>query len=84
MINNPATSEDMIDTIFMIDMKTGLKRRITVGSNPTFIDNGRSIVFERWLDKWSPEGNAKSDLWYLELREGSQPRKILDKFWPVF
>ena len=73
---SPATSEDMIDTIFMIDMKTGLKRRITVGSNPSLVDNGRSIVFERWLDKWSPEGNAKSDLWYLELRDGGQPRKI--------
>jgi len=74
---SPATSEDKIDTIFMIDMKTGLKRRIIEGSNPAFVDSGRSIVFERWLDKWSPEGNAKSDLWYLELKDGARPRKIL-------
>ncbi|HWR57421.1 MAG TPA: hypothetical protein VN328_00915 [Thermodesulfovibrionales bacterium] len=75
---SPATSEDRIDTIFMIDMKTGSKLRITEGSNPAFVDNGSAIVFERWVNKWSPDGNAKSDLWYLELREGAQPRKILD------
>lgn len=75
---SPATSEDKIDTIFMIDMKTGLKQRITEGANPVFVDNGSAIVFERWLNKWSPEGNAKSNLWYLEIREGAQMKKILD------
>lgn len=79
LCHSPATSEDRSDTIFMIDMRTGLKRRITEGSNPAFFDNGHAIVFERWVNKWSSSGNAKSDLWYLNLKDGGQPTKILDE-----
>jgi TolB protein len=75
---SPATSEDAVDSIFMINMNTGLKQRIAEGANPLFVENGKAIVFERWLNKWSSEGNAKSDLWYLEIREGAQMKKILD------
>lgn len=74
---SPATSEDQIDTIFLIDMKTGLKRRITEGSRPLFVDNGRSIIFERWRNTWHTKSPATSTLWHLDLRAGAQPKRIL-------
>jgi Tol biopolymer transport system component len=74
---SPATNEKETDAIYLIDLSSGAKKKITEGTNPAFIDNGKAIIFERWVNKWNPEGGARSDVWYLELREGSKPRKII-------
>jgi len=72
---SPATSEEGMDKIFMIDIKKGIKKYITEGSKPTFACKGNAIIFERWSNKWSTE--ARSDLWFLELKEGAAPRMII-------
>lgn len=74
---SPATSDIEQDQIFIIDIKSGKKRFITEGANPVFACGGETIIFERWTNKWSSHGNAKSDLWSLELKEGSQPKLII-------
>ncbi len=72
---SPAVSEGGIDRIFMIDIKSGDKRFIAEGTNPAFACGGSAVIFERWTNKSSPE--AHSDLWFLELKEGSKPRMII-------
>jgi Tol biopolymer transport system component len=72
---SPTTFEDGRDKIFLIDIKNRTKKFVTEGSNPAFACKGRAIIFERWTDKWRPE--ARSDLWFLELQEGAEPRMIL-------
>ncbi len=74
---SPATSDSEKDQIFIIDIKNRTKKLIAEGANPSFACNGNAIIFERWTNKWSPEGNAKSDLWYLELKDGAEPKLIL-------
>jgi len=74
---SPGTNEKEIDSIYLIDLSNGARKKILEGTNPTFVDNGRAIIFERWINKWSPEGNAQSDLWHLELKKGAKPIKII-------
>jgi Tol biopolymer transport system component len=75
---SPATNEKQTDSIYFIDLSTGATEKISEGTTPTFIENGKAIIFERWINKWSPEANAQSDLWYLELKEGAKPIKIIE------
>ncbi len=72
---SPATSETSIDTIYMVDSKTGKSVEVTAGSNPAFVRNGTAIVFERWTNRWSDR--ASSNLWILELKPGASPRRII-------
>lgn len=72
---SPATSEENNDKIYLIDIKSGAKKFVTDGSNPTFACKGSAIIFERWTDKWLQQ--AKSDLWFLELKEGAEPIMII-------
>ncbi|MCK9377599.1 MAG: hypothetical protein M0P73_15805 [Syntrophobacterales bacterium] len=75
---SPATSSDKEDLIFLVNLKTGRKTLLALGSRPTFVDGGRAIVFERWpATRWTGVGNVKSDLWRLELSPGAKPRKIV-------
>jgi TolB protein len=74
---SPATNEDERDSIYLIDLSTSIKKKITEGTNSTFVNNGKAIIFERWVNKWDTEGKAKSDIWYLELKEGARPKKII-------
>lgn len=74
---SPATSDSEKDQIFIIDIKKGIKRLIAEGSNPVFACSGDAIIFEKWMNKWSPDGNARSDLWHLDLKEDSQPKLII-------
>jgi Tol biopolymer transport system component len=75
---SPATNNQSIDTIYLVDIDSGTKRKVAEGLWPTFVDNGRAIVYELW-NVHSVERNksSKSDLWLLELREGAQPKKII-------
>ncbi len=75
---SPATSEKDKDQIFLIDIKKGTKKLITEGSNPTFACKGKAVIYEKWVNKWSPEGDASSDLWFLELRDGAEPKVIVE------
>lgn len=72
---SPATSETSDDTIYRVDSKTGKSVEVTAGSNPAFVLNGAAIVFERWTNRWSDK--ASSNLWILELKPGSSPRRII-------
>lgn len=72
---SPVTSEKGKDMIYAVDMKRGNKKAITEGANPTFVEDGTAIVFERWANKWTE--NARPDLWYLGLRAGAKARKIV-------
>ncbi len=74
---SPAISDTEQDQIFIINIQTGMKRLITEGSNPVFACSGDAIIFERWKNKWSLERDASSDLWYIELKDGSQPKLII-------
>jgi TolB protein len=72
---SPATSETSVDTIYTVDSKTGKSVEVTAGSNPAFVRNGTAIVFERWTNRWSDR--ASSNLWILELKPGTSPRRII-------
>lgn len=74
---SPATNENEKDLIFLIDIKNGTKKMITEGANPAFACDRNAIIFERWTNKWSSEGDVISDLWLLELSEGAEPKIIL-------
>jgi Tol biopolymer transport system component len=75
---SPATNVKGSDIIYLVDIDSATKTRVAEGLWPTFVDNGRAIVYERW-NVHSVERNksSKSDLWLLELREGAQPKKII-------
>ena len=74
---SPATSESGSDSIYLIGLPAGAKKKIAEGTNPAFVNGGNAIVFERWINKWDAEGKAKSDVWYLELKEGKRPKRIV-------
>lgn len=75
---SPATSPERVDTVYLVDLATGAKTRITAGSKPTFVDQGRAIVFERWSQsRWTDSGKATADLWRLELTLGAAAKKII-------
>ena len=74
---SPATSESESDSVYLIGLSTSAKKKIAEGTNPAFVDGGKAIVFERWMNKWDTEGKAKSDVWYLELKEGKRPKQIV-------
>lgn len=74
----PATAEGEMDLVYLVDLETGRKTRVTEGSKPCFVDRGRAIVFERWpKERWSAPGTAKPDLWRLELAAGARPQRII-------
>jgi Tol biopolymer transport system component len=75
---SPAASPGEVDTVYLVDLATGKKKEITVGANPTFVDQGRAIVFERWpQERWAGSGKVTADLWRLELVPGAKAKKII-------
>jgi len=71
----PATSYTTEDTIYNVDRETGKMVEVTTGDSPAFVRSGTSIVFERWVNRWSDK--ASSNLWILELKPGAAPRRII-------
>lgn len=66
--------------IYVVDLARGTKKElIDEGADPILVDNGKAIVYERWSNRWDPEGEPKpsSDLWRLDLAPGAKPKKIL-------
>jgi TolB protein len=75
---SPATNERQSDVIYLIDLDKGAKKKLALGSSPTFVDQGRAIVYEKWPpDRWEPKGPVKCDLWRLELKPGARPRLLI-------
>ncbi|MFZ5452372.1 MAG: TolB family protein [Thermodesulfobacteriota bacterium] len=75
---SPATSAEEVDTVHLVDLATGKETEVTEGSKPTWVDQGRAIVFERWpKERWAVTGKVTADLWRLELAPGAQAQKII-------
>lgn len=58
--------------IYLVNWRTGATRRLALGTNPTFVDGGKAIVFAK-----REHHNSPTDLYRLELAPGAQPRLIL-------
>jgi Tol biopolymer transport system component len=72
----PSTSESSPDTVYMVDIKKGKKKKVIEGANPTFVEGGKAIVFEMGNGHWST--GAKPDLFYMKLGPNcSPPKKII-------
>ncbi|HEY3277686.1 MAG TPA: hypothetical protein VGJ94_13795 [Syntrophorhabdaceae bacterium] len=72
---SPAMPEGSMDTVYLVDIKKGKKRKIVEGANPTFVEGGKAIVFEQAASHWS--NGIKSDLWYTRLGPGCVPKKVI-------
>lgn len=72
----PTTKAGGEDIIYRVNRATGRKTAVVLGSNPTLVDHGKAMVYERW-----PEGRRQAggppDLWRLELKQGAVPRMII-------
>jgi Tol biopolymer transport system component len=75
---SPATSEDKEDVIYLVQLSSGQKTMVALGSSPTWVDHGKGIVYERWpKTRWVSGLAVKPDLWRLELKPGAVPQKII-------
>ena len=72
----PSTSEGATDTIYLVDIKRGKKKKLTEGANPTFVEGGKAIVFEQWTNRMSNTG-TRADLWYMKLGPACVSKKII-------
>ena len=75
---SPATNPGDADVIYLVDLASGKKTTVTLGSKPTYVDHGKAMVYERWpKERWTAKTPVKADLWRLELTPGAQPQKIM-------
>ena len=70
---SPSFSDSTPDTIYMIDIRKGKKKKIAEGANPTFVEQGKAIVFEQAAGHSS--AGAKPDLYYMKLGPSCPPPK---------
>ncbi len=61
-------------TVLVIDLESGIRLDLVEGGNPTFVDDGAAIVFER-RPALNPE---KTELWRLEMSPGAIPVRIVE------
>ncbi len=64
------------DVIYLVNLATGEQTSLALGSNPTYVDHGQAIVYQKW-PKPVIEGHGP-DLWRLELKPGASPKMIID------
>jgi Tol biopolymer transport system component len=75
---SPATDSGKEDAVFLVNLASGRKTMLALGSQPTYVDHGKAIVYERWpQNRWVPGAAVKPDLWRLELKPGAGPQKII-------
>ncbi len=75
---SPATREGNDDVIYLVNLASGQKTTVALGSNPTYVDHGKAIVYERWpRNRWKATGPEGPDLWRLELTPEASPKKII-------
>jgi hypothetical protein len=61
-----------------VNLASGKKTMVALGSKPTYVDHGKAIVFERWpKERWVSGAPAKADLWRLELKPAAVPTMIV-------
>jgi Tol biopolymer transport system component len=72
---SPATSEAGSDIIYLVNLATGTRKKVTEGANGTFVEGGKAIIFERWLNKWAD--GARPALFYLDMTKGAQPKRLM-------
>lgn len=72
---SPLTTEYERDMIYIIEMPSGRKIKITEGANPFLLTSGKAIIFERWRNKLT--GAGKSDIYYHELTDNYDTRRII-------
>jgi Tol biopolymer transport system component len=74
----PATDSGKEDLIYLVNLASGRKTTVALGSKPTYVERGKAIVYERWpKERWTATTPVKADLWRLELIPGAQPKKIV-------
>jgi Tol biopolymer transport system component len=71
---SPAPSPALKDTVYLVSLSRSKKRKVVEGSNPTFVSNGKAIIFERAAT--DQRGSGAADLWYLDLQQGAMPKKV--------
>jgi Tol biopolymer transport system component len=75
---SPATDSGKEDIVYLVSPASGQKTMLALGNSPTWVDHGKAIVYERWpKTRWVTGATAKADLWRLELKSGSGPKKII-------
>jgi TolB protein len=75
---SPATNSGQEDTIYLVNLASGQKTAVTLGSKPTYVEHGKAIVFERWpKERWNADAAVKADLWRLELKPEASPKMIV-------
>jgi dipeptidyl aminopeptidase/acylaminoacyl peptidase len=64
--------------LLLVDLATSTQTVVQEnGAQAILVDQGKAIVFERWINRWGGEGEPACDLWRLDLGSGEQPRKII-------
>jgi hypothetical protein len=61
--------------IHLVNPFKGTKKKIAEGTNPTFVNRGKAILYE--YPSKEPGNGSRTDLWLLDLTPGAQPRKIV-------
>ncbi|MCX5889959.1 MAG: hypothetical protein NTY36_10950 [Deltaproteobacteria bacterium] len=75
---SPATDSGKEDVVFLVNPASGRKTILALGSQPTYVDHGKAIVYERWpKERWTATSPVKADLWRLDLTPGAKPQKIV-------
>jgi len=75
---SPATDSSKEDVIYLVNLATGKKTAVSLGSKPTYVDRGKAIVFEKWpKERWTAATPVKASLWRLELKPGATPKLIM-------
>jgi Tol biopolymer transport system component len=75
---SPATDSGKEDVIYLVNLASGQKTMLALGSSPAWMEHGKAIVFERWpKTRWVTGATAKADLWRLELKSGASPKMII-------
>ncbi len=63
------------DVIYLVNLASGKETPVALGRNPTFVEHGKAIVYQRWPEP--PRENSGPDLWRLDLQPGASPKLIV-------
>ena len=61
--------------IYLVNLATGTKKKVTEGANGTYVEGGKAIIFERWLNRWAD--GVRPALFYLDITKGAQPKRLM-------
>ncbi len=72
---SPAVNKEENSEIAVINMETGERSVLAQGSNPTLVNGGTAMIYEKCDPNWG--GATTCDLWRQELREGAAPMRVV-------